>query len=1194
VTGPRLDPVLDPLTQYLQRTVPRPQPRQDPDAYLRALRAMLEQAPELQRQTAERLRQTMQGQEARPVRPRAVAPADATAPSAGPQVTLGRTLADGLQAMRAPLAKMLPANMDELRDVGRVGAGAALDVGGMFVEGLQAMAQPFQPPAPAEGGFRNPLTIYQDENDQRVQATRDKRAAIREELGPTTRYGQLAQIPAALAANAAPFVAAGFGAAPMLTSAGLTGVASQAEGGSFSGALGVEDPAARAALDIGTDLTLGMAGPALGVLRRGQSVPEALGRLAGSELASVGQVPFGLRIRDVSKQTMSPRGAGRDLTGQTVIPVEATPGSLWNVETAQGIAQTYPRTRALYGAEQLETTNPLLAEMDKHFGLTGGASAAENPLFGLGSYDGQANVNLQVVLPGTVSPVYPQPVIDEATGQVKLNRAGSPVTTARADNPRAPSALEKDATALALAIGQRQNAVPWMTPTPVNAKEAMRLTSLPADRAAELAAQAGLPETGVVVIPVPKAMNPGQAEHVAGVLQAAGLPHSFTQVGGAEGAYLLFGNYTRFSDTPVSDATLLKQVASALNGDEVWEKVAPGDVQPFFARAFGNYLGDADEASHLAQLRQIAEQTDDPAAAALAGRFADFLDRNRDRLRAGQEQVDRAFQPAVAFDAGIADELRAGGVAPAPGLEAPYSARGLHPSLLERGDPAVPLLTPAGKIPDASVPATTSPANVERSLQAIDQAFAATPNPMADEAAYKRWASQLFGPVVPRRPSLPAEMTSGTSVMPSLLTRLDDTRTLGPARMRSQMGAESDAGLQIGQQFADAYKTGTADPVTSLMLYSWGSLSKRASVAPHETAFIDLLFAENGDTLAPILDRVARGVYGDADEARIKQIAATLPEGAFSKQVTSNINALSQALKKMAQPARNAAMVSDGAGGLRPETNAERWHALLADRSATDEEFLRGFQRSFAGEGIGMDNKVVSFIGLVTGRRDLIVPDRVQLALQYNAPRDFANSSLASNIYEKAGLSNLFTGAQGIAMQEGIQRAIRPTLEPLGQALNRPGQLDLGGLHWESWVASSDQEVGHGSLDVIARQARGEDVTKATSLVKEGQLDKFRYGEFQGVLNGQRVFGFVTSDGRYFAVPRKRYLEIIAQNKKMAPKGFSISKNTTAPYWEVPGYPRDARDQLIMQSGVEVPPPSAEAAAEGAPQRGVQPLGRRP
>lgn len=906
--------------------------------------------------------------------------------------------------------------------------------------------------------------------------------------------------------------------------------------------LGAEDPV--------------LAGVRQGLERATQRAARPLSELAsgappaGAEPAFLGPLAKGAK-RPVAPATLSELAAGPVRSNESLMPVEMIPGSKWRVPGAKDLAAATPRTRALYTQEQVVGAGDLLDEADTHFGLSGASSLRELAAPGVGSYEGRGNTNMIVQLPALVQ------------------RDGTAV---------APSALEKDALARGMAVLGRQNAVPWMTPQEVPADLTMRLSQLPAHEAARAAEAAGAPSTGFVAIPLARAVRPGEAEALAQQLADRGLPHNFTIVNQKDGPVAIFGNFSQFGEAPVSDAQVAVDVTEALAGHPVWESVTPDAITPLFGRAHSNYLGDVNEAGHLAELQRIAAGREaDPAAAALAERLLAFLGRNTARIRGGQEAVDRGFRSGVALDRSIGRELRAAGVTPKVGLDAPYDARGLHPSLLQRGSRSIPLLDAEGRPNKGAVPASTSEVNVERSLAAIDAAFAKTPNPLASEKSYTRWASELFGPVVPKRPTLSENVARDPAPTLSMLARLDNPETLGPARMRAPMGSDSDSGMQLAASFGDAYKAGTATPTTSLMLYSWGSLSKRASVAPHETAFLDLMFSERGETLEPILDRVARGVYTAADKARIREIAASLPEGAFSRQVTSNINALSDALEKMARPARNARAVTDVATGqTRLETNAERWHQLLTDRTMSDADYLKEFQRSFAGQNIGMDNKVVSFSGLVAGRKNLLVPDRVHTALQWDAAKAFKGTPLASNIYENGGISGLMMGAQGLAMQEAMHRGLAPQLKTLYRKLHRPEDAALGRFHWESWVSASDQEVGHGSLDLIRDHATGKDVRRGTTLVKEGQLDKFRYGEFQGVLNGERVFGFTRSDGQMFVVPRERYLELSSAFKKLAPKKFKISENTRAPYWTAEGYPAEARDRMITEAGIAVPPPPAE------------------
>lgn len=1031
---------------------------------------------------------------------------------------------------------------------------------------------------------------------------RDNQSEVERIGEPTTTMGRMARIGSEIGIGALPYLAAGAGAAGLLRSAAMTGIESASDRGSLvkglselTGNDALQRLAAspwRGATDVGIDLSMNLLPGAKGAYRaltkdvRGNGVVAGARQLAGNTRTLAGEmrrdawqaVRANPATTAVALDALLP-GAGaaakaggvggigmgailpvgrpgtrpiENAVGQTMFAVEAVPGSRWSAPTARGIAESYPRTRALYSEEQLAGLRPVLEEVDKHFKLEGDARQAPEIRWGLGSYDGHANVN---ALPWLPAEVLGDPLPAGVHGPVPM---------------RPVSDLERDAVARGLAIDQRQNAVPWMRPMAVDEATVAQLAQLPADRAALMAGNAGQPATGLAVVPIASTMSAGQAEAIAKALQAAGLPHNFTQVANPDGtASLIFGNFTGFSNAPVSDQQMVQEIAQALNGHPVWEALTPGQVQPYLARAHGNYLGDNNAAQHLRHLGTIANPraNKDAAAQALAGRLRDFFDRNTDRRRAAQGQIDRAFQPGAVFDRGIQAELRRLNQSPASGLDAPYDARGLHPSLLERGDSRVPLLNSDGKPNKGAVPSTTSGVNIDRSLQAIDEAFAKYPNPVVDPKTYKKWGSMLFGPVIPKRPVLAGELQNSVETLRPLMARLDQSDAVGPARPRSQMGNESDEGLKLGAMFDQSYKQGAATPVTSLMLYSWGALSKRASVAPHETAFLDLLFANNGPALQPILERVARGTFDKSDHARLLQIAKALPDGAFSRQVTSNINALAGGLEKMAKPAPGGRMVSDGNNTLRPQTNAERWHEILADRSVPDEQYLREFQRLFADTKVGIDNKVASFIALVTGRRDLIVPDRVQLGLQWQAPRDFANSALATNVYEKGGLAGLFKGAQGVAMQEAIQRGLRPSLPELYRALGRPSDGDLGRMHWETWVAQSDQEVGHGSLGVIGKHAAGEDISNATSLVKEGQLDKFRYGELQGVVDGRRVYGFYTSDGQRYEVPREQYLELSKQFKKLAPKGFSISQNTAVPFWQAAGYPAALRDASIKQVG---------------------------
>lgn len=310
MTMPRLDPVMDPLAQYLrqqndlsltpyQRPARPPagaarRPEADREAYLRALQEMLVNANWRGRQ---------------PDAARAL-PADATA-TVNPADRLrpvGRMQAgDDPNAPRAIPRSREPERglAANLRDAGRVALGAAGDVGGSLVEGGARLVGA----------------------DARAEEAAAARRALRAETEPQTPLGAVAQPVAALAANAAPYLALGGTPFPLLGSAAMTGVQSQAEGGSMAGMLGVENPTLRGALDVGADLALGMAAPAVRGLRAGgaRGMAQAVGGELGQELrglqtlAGEGRLAPGLSTMDVGgADARRPRVAASNLTDATL------------------------------------------------------------------------------------------------------------------------------------------------------------------------------------------------------------------------------------------------------------------------------------------------------------------------------------------------------------------------------------------------------------------------------------------------------------------------------------------------------------------------------------------------------------------------------------------------------------------------------------------------------------------------------------------------------------------------------------------------------------------------------------------------------------------------------------------------------------------------------------------------------------
>ena len=92
------------------------------------------------------------------------------------------------------------------------------------------------------------------------------------------------------------------------------------------------------------------------------------------------------------------------------------------------------------------------------------------------------------------------------------------------------------------------------------------------------------------------------------------------------------------------------------------------------------------------------------------------------------------------------------------------------------------------------------------------------------------------------------------------------------------------------------------------------------------------------------------------------------------------------------------------------------------------------------GEGVGIDNKVVSVTLLVSGYQDVMVLDRVQLRNMFNDGR-FGDLNLWDGItvdgkvVTGSSLANISYGARGLLIYEAIEQALQSRLKNLYERL---------------------------------------------------------------------------------------------------------------------------------------------------------------
>ena len=414
--------------------------------------------------------------------------------------------------------------------------------------------------------------------------------------------------------------------------------------------------------------------------------------------------------------------------------------------------------------------------------------------------------------------------------------------------------------------------------------------------------------------------------------------------------------------------------------------------------------------------------------------------------------------------------------------------------------------------------------------------------------------------------------------------------------------ADADHGFENAAKMRAAYTSGAADIDVTGKLFLWSFLSRGVSPYTQEGLFID---AFNG--IEPWLNYAARGQwdpshteryhYGTPEQRQIvadylnqndmekyakakadaeksgkpfkelppekivwsvnpngtvnmtyklwARLAAPAGLGLPGAGATHNLNAFGDDfLAKMSQPA------GDGTGRSRLRVI----HDMMGDPRSTGPAIRRKFMTM--GEGVGIDNKVVSFTLLVAGFPDVMVLDRVQVRQLWNDGR-FGDVNLYDGIKENnkpvtgTALSDLTYGARGLLVYEAIERELGQRVNDIYAALGRPQDASIGRYHWDTWVTDSGQEASHGTLGAILPPQYGGDTLSAVT-AKQGEYGSYAYGARYGVSgNGTSYFNYETPDGKTYIFTVPGFVEFQQELKKpknkVVPQGFSVTGERTDP-----------------------------------------------
>ena len=445
----------------------------------------------------------------------------------------------------------------------------------------------------------------------------------------------------------------------------------------------------------------------------------------------------------------------------------------------------------------------------------------------------------------------------------------------------------------------------------------------------------------------------------------------------------------------------------------------------------------------------------------------------------------------------------------------------------------------------------TNNKNADVQIDAIDEVLARHPDATSSPEAWGyMMADALAEGDVPAAPyKLIKDLNDGTSA--SLIG------SLTPGQI-----ADADHGFDNARFFREMYTSGQVPIEATGKLFLWSFLSRGVSPYVQEGMFLDSYTG-----IEPYIEAAADGTLKQKLPAFEKWAKTAAPKGSGQPGAgsTHNLNAFGKTfLIKMSQDAG----MGDGRSRLQVI------HDMMSDPNTTGQQVRRQFLRM--GEGVGIDNKVVSFTLLVAGYDDVMVIDRVQLRNMWNDGR-FEGINLWDG-YKVDGkpvtgseLSKITYGARGLLVYEAAERAIEARIDDIYAAAGRPGVGSVGRYHWETWVASSQQEASHATIDAILEDIKGssEPILGVTS--KEGEYGSYAYGAQYGVEDGGSYFLYsVPGQGTYkFSVDN--FVTFLNEIKKprngVVPRLFKVTESGNAPWFTREGVSIDALNEEATKYG---------------------------
>lgn len=483
-------------------------------------------------------------------------------------------------------------------------------------------------------------------------------------------------------------------------------------------------------------------------------------------------------------------------------------------------------------------------------------------------------------------------------------------------------------------------------------------------------------------------------------------------------------------------------------------------------------------------------------------------------------------------------------------------------------DLRVKISSPDFEMPDKPLLVlSTDEKNVNRQIENLDLIFNKFPNPELTQDSWTKMLGYAF-----KSDEVPVPPYAAIKALESPENLAAPLRKLTQGQID-----DASAGFKNAAQFKELYTSGKADVVTTGKLFLWSFLSRGVSPYVQEGLFMDAISG-----IEPFLKKAASGKFNKTDLEEYLAWSSTVAgkgSGQPGSGAIHNLNAFGKNfLTKLAIKDEN------GITGL------QKVHEMMANPNMSGPQIRREFAK--IGTGVGIDNKVVSFTLLVSGRDDVLVIDRVQLRNLWDDGR-FANKNLWDGRSEKrmvkkkdgkeveesaqiagTALSEITYGAKGLLVYEAIERAMAQRLKDAYKLVGRESDASLGRYHWETWVAGSQQEASHGTIDAIMRESAGVPQPFKGVTAKQGEYGMYDYGAKYGVDESGPYFIYDNSKGDQYKFTVSEYRDMLTEIKNpksgIVPKNFKVSSSGNAPWFERPEINRSKLDELIAARGSRI------------------------